>query len=518
MTGVEPKCGRTLVIGMEMGDGRLIHRWCTEGRLPRLKGLLDQGQWAWLGTTADALHVSAWPSLYTGTGPGKHGVYYTFQPHSGLQGYARFSPGIYGEPSFWNLLAKDGCRCVVFDAPYTEPEPGFQGVQVFDWGTWAQYLGTSSTPKDVARSLQRNCGDYPLGLEAHDIGLVGWDAGDMQQRLTKAIEAKAHATRWLMNEYEWDVFFTVFGETHPAAHYCWPEDDADEFDAPQLLRIYEALDRAIGRIVEAAGDDTSVFIISGDGVGPNYSGWHLLPEVLDRLGFSASGRATPEDEADKAPQKRKFDPVKALRDLLPKDFRKALARRLPTGLRDKLAQRVDTADIDWSQTRAFCLPTDLEGYIRVNLRGREPEGIVEPGEEYQTVCQDLARSLRELKNPDTGETAVREVIITREDLPGPHIDQLPDIIVCWSDEAKISSLESKAIGVVSGESPDGRTGTHRPPGFVLAKCSDGISIDFPEEAHIFDFAPTLLDSFGIEKPGDMDGTAWPIQVSPAHRE
>jgi predicted AlkP superfamily phosphohydrolase/phosphomutase len=518
MSGRDARSRRTLVVGMEMGDGRLIRRWCDEGRLPTLTKLLQDGRWSWLGTTADALHVSAWPSLYTGTNPGKHGVYYTFQPRSCLQGYSRFSPGIYGEPTFWQLLSRNGRRCIVFDAPYTEPEPGFAGIQVFDWGTWAQYLGTSSVPKDVVKSLQRNCGHYPLGLEAHDIGLVAWDADNMEQRLTSAVEAKARATVWMMKEYEWDLFFTVFGETHPAAHYCWPDDDRGEFDAPQLLRIYQALDSAIAKIVDAAGDDTSVFIVSGDGVGPNHSGWHLLPEVLEKLGYFVAGGSTPDDEADATPQKGRFDPVKALRNLLPKDFRKALARKLPTALRDKLAQRVDTADIDWSRTRAFCLPTDLEGYIRVNLRGREPQGIVEPGEEYQTVCRDLARNLRELKNPETGEAAVREVIITTDDLPGPHTDQLPDIVVCWSDAARISSLESEAIGTVSGDSPDGRTGTHRPPGFILAKCGDGVSIDFPEEAHIFDFAPTLLDGFGIEKPSDMDGTAWPVRVSPEHRE
>lgn len=518
MTGRSIEPGRVLVIGMEMGDGKLIRRWCADGHLPVLQGLLDDGRWAWLETTADALHVSAWPSLYTGTGPAKHGVYYTFQPHAGRQGYSRFAPGIYGQSSFWKILAEHGQRCVVFDAPYTEPESGFTGVQVFDWGTWAQYLGTRSTPKEIVKALERHCGSYPLGLEAHDIGLVAWDADDMEQRLIRAIAAKAKASKWMLSQNEWNLFFTVFGETHPAAHYCWPKGIQDDFDAPQLLRIYKALDSAIGEIVHAAGPDCSLFIISGDGVGPNYSGWHLLPDLLQKLDFLVMANAAPQDDSDRPPSEQKFDPVKALRDLLPKDFRKALARRLPTGLRDKLAQRVDTADIDWSRTRAFCLPTDLEGYIRVNLRGREPQGIVEPGAEYQAVCRELADSLRELRNPATGRSAVREVIITEQELSGPRSDQLPDIIVCWSDDAEISKLESSAIGSVSGMSPDGRTGTHKAPGFVLAKCAAGNTINIPDHAHIFDFAPTLLTTFGIEKSASMDGAAWPMTRSSEHRE
>ena len=145
-----------------MGDGTLIRRWCAEGRLPVLQRLLDEGAaWAALETTADTLHVSAWPSLYTGTGPAKHGVYYTFQPHPGVQGYTRFAPGIYGQPSVWKTLSEHGRRCVVFDAPYTEPETGFDGVQIFDWGSWAQYLGPRSTPKEAIDQLRKQCGSYP---------------------------------------------------------------------------------------------------------------------------------------------------------------------------------------------------------------------------------------------------------------------------------------------------------------------------------------------------------------------
>jgi predicted AlkP superfamily phosphohydrolase/phosphomutase len=510
MSGQTTQAGRVLALGMEMGDGKLIRRWCAEGRLPVLQGLLDEGSWAWLETTADALHVSAWPSLYTGTGPAKHGVYYTFQPHAGVQGYARFARGIYGEPSFWKVLSERGCRCVVFDAPYTEPEAGFDGVQVFDWGTWAQYLGTSSTPAAAVKELERRCGAYPLGLEAHDIGLVAWDADDMERRLTRAIAAKTRAVTFMLDRHPWDLFFAVFGETHPAAHYCWPADGGSEFEAPQLLRVYQALDRAVGEILDKAGRDVSVFIISGDGVGPNYSGWHLLPEVLERLGFFVKASASRESDAGAVARKRKTDPIKAIRDLIPKDFRKALARRLPTKLRDKLAQRVDTADIDWGKTRAFCLPTDLEGYIRVNLRGREPQGVVAPGDEYRAVCRELAEALGGLKNPATGRSAVREVIVAEQAFAGPRQDQLPDLVVCWSDEARISALESAAAGTVAGASPDGRTGTHKPPGFVLARCAPDRTISIRDRAHIFDFAPTLLASFGIDKPAAMEGSPWPI--------
>src|SRR5690606_2248297 len=177
------------------------------------------------------------------------------------------------------------------------------------------------------------------------------------------------------------MFFAVFGETHPAAHYCWPENSVEGHSAPHLRRIYESLDRAVGTVLASVDEKATVFIVSGDGVGQNHAGWHLLPDVLEKLGYLVkAGQPDRDDQDASSSPQRKGDVVKAVRDLLPKDFRKSLARRLPRALRDRLARRVDTADIDWYRTRAFCLPTDLEGYVRLNVKGREPQGVVEPAE------------------------------------------------------------------------------------------------------------------------------------------
>ena len=111
------KHARTLIIGLELGDGRLIEGWTGAGHLPALAGLCSDGTFGWLESIAGLLHVAVWPSIYTGTSPGQHGVYFTFQPAPGLQGYQRFHQGLYGRPSFWRLLGDAGIRCIVLDAP-----------------------------------------------------------------------------------------------------------------------------------------------------------------------------------------------------------------------------------------------------------------------------------------------------------------------------------------------------------------------------------------------------------------
>lgn len=497
--------GRVLIVGLELGDGQLIRGWSAAGLLPNFSTLFEAGSWGWLATTADELHISAWPSIYTGATPGEHGVYFTFQPAPGVQGYRRFYEGLYGRPTFWSLLDRAGRRCVILDPPYSHPERGFGGAYIHDWGTWAHYLAPGSVPTDLLPCLEKACGGYPLGLEANDLGFTRLDPADTSRRLVKSVEAKSRAIRWLMREKEWEVFFTVFGETHVAGHYCWSADlKGDANDASStMFAVYASLDRTIGELREAVGPETTVIVVSGDRCGPNFAGWHLLPEVLKRLGCAGGA-----DQGDTASHAKRFDPVKALRDLLPKDFRKDLARRLPTRLRDKLAQRVDTADIDWSRTRAYCLPTDLEGYIRINLRGREPQGIVAPGDEYGRSLRELSAALMELRDSATGARIVRRVIAADDAFPGDRRPQLPDLIVQWEAAGPITGVTSERVGVVNGESPDPRSGTHCGPGFVVA-AGPGIAAGATLlSASILDFAPSILARMGIEAPPAMQGRIW----------
>ncbi|MDF1587373.1 alkaline phosphatase family protein [Marinimicrococcus flavescens] len=496
---------RVLVLALELGDGPLICRWAQEGRLPAIRALLERGRSGPLATTAELLHVSPLPSLYTGTGPGEHGVYFTFQPAPGLQGWQRFQEGIYGQPSLWQLASEQGRRCTVLDAPYTHPEPGYQGLQILNWGTWAHYLPPGSTPPGLLRELEKACGAYPLGLEAHDIGFMELDPADMSRRLVEALRRRAEASRWLMRRQPWDLFFTVLDESHPAAHYCWRPDGGGE-SQPHLLAVYEELDRTVAALVEEAGPEATVILVSGDAIGPNHAGWHLLPEILARLGLFSSADL-PADGAQKAaaPRDKKLDPVKALRDLLPTDLRKSLARMLPTALRDRLAKRVDTAAIDWARTKAYCLLTDLEGCIRINLKGREPEGIVEPGAEHEALCAEIEEALGALVNPATGRPAVARVLRAGEAFPGPRRDWLPDLVVLWDREAPITALASPRIGTVAGPSPDHRPGTHAGPGFAVVAGPGVAPGALPAGAHIEDLAPAVLAALGCTVPSHMTG-------------
>lgn len=494
---------RVAIIGLDMGDGGLIRDWAANGHLPNLASLIAAGTWLDLETTAGILHTSTWPSFATGARPGRHGVYYPYQPSPGHQEAQLIQPDQYGLPTFWSRADEQGAASIIYDVPETFPATPFSGRAIFELGTWAWYGTRKSQPPELLDEIRRRFGPHPLKLEAKRLGLKFPDRLKLERRLIKSVDHKRASFEWLLQEAEWDLAVTVFGETHPAGHYLWPESagvnpDTEHADFDAMRRVYVAIDHAIGKISAALPKNTTFLLVSGDGVTSNNCGWHLLPDVLTQLGYSVPPTQNSDDG-----KPRRFS-LAGIKNMLPNSARRLIADSLPWWLRDKIGASLNSAQIDWARSQAFALPTDLEGCIRINLKGREPHGIVEPGEEYESLCRKIAGEMRELVNPETDESAVRDVWIVREHFDGPYADHLPDITVTWNNASPINALTSEAMGIVSGESPDPRTGTHSTKGFAIA-CGEGFPAGEFATGRLIDLAPTALSLLG-KKCSGMDGS------------
>jgi len=146
----------------------------------------------------------------------------------------------------------------------------------------------------------------------------------------------------------------------------------------------------------------------------------------------------------------------------------------------------------------------LEGCIRINLRGREPQGIIDPGRQYEDVCSELTEVLEKLINPATGRAVVKRVCRIDHLFPGERRDHLPDLTVIWNDEAEIREVYSDRFGLIGEATADPRTGTHYPLGFMAVRGPRSQRGKI-QDCHIADLAPTLLAQYGINPPSDMDG-------------
>jgi predicted AlkP superfamily phosphohydrolase/phosphomutase len=511
---------KVLVIGLDSADAELIERWCAAGYLPTLATLRQQGMWGRLGTTAEVMHVSAWPSLYTGTMPGKHGMYHAYQISAGEQDVHRTRADECALPPFWKFLDAAGRRCIVMDAFMSFPLDGFQGMQILEYGTWTWFDEPLATPNGVWDDIIRQFGPYPV--PEHTRVLTRPEPVRFHEQLLAGVAVKSKVVRWLLREKPWDMFFVTFGEPHPAGHYLWHLEDAaypaHPAEASQTLAhavrdVYVAVDTAIGDILNGLDDDVTVIVTSGDGMGPNYAGCHFMPEILHRLGvfYAASVGASPDGAATSERPRKSV--LSTIRDAIPLSVRRSVARCLPRHLNYRLSMKWANANIDWARTKAFCLPNANEGYLRLNLRGREPQGIVENGAAYAELLAELQTACQELVNPQNGRLAAHQVIRTDSVFPGEQRQHLPDLVVNWDLEAQVlAELTSDRCGVVrkaaGHETAPYYTGNHRPTAFALAR---GPHIAEGEElvgGHIVDIAPTILTMLGVDVPQHMDGRVW----------
>jgi predicted AlkP superfamily phosphohydrolase/phosphomutase len=293
--------------------------------------------------------------------------------------------------------------------------------------------------------------------------------------------------------------------------------------------VYVALDTAIGEICQHVGDHTLLFLVSGDGMGPNYSGSHLLTDLLGRMGLfnnmpvqcDTGGTTEHLVPAVGGPTKAQTDLLSTIRNMIPKQVRVAVSRAiLPRAVNERLSLRWKTAGIVWEHTRAFLIENANEGYIRINLQGREPLGTVAPGKEYDDLCTDIVHTVKHMTNPGTGKRAALTVYKTDDIFAGPCRSHMPDIIIHWDEEARVTTeLLTEQYGLVRSAHPGCAlppyySGNHRPNAFALVVGPDIPCGELLEGAHILDLAPTLLTLFGISPPQYMDGKALTPLCSP----
>jgi predicted AlkP superfamily phosphohydrolase/phosphomutase len=257
-----------------------------------------------------------------------------------------------------------------------------------------------------------------------------------------------------------------------------------------LPELYRAADKAVGELVNAAPDAT-VFVFALHGMKVNTARVDFLDEMLARvLHGPAAARAKP-------------GLLRRMGEAMPLSLRRALTNSVPEVLKNRIMTRWTTGGIKWDQTQAFTLRADLNGYIRLNVRGREPAGVVPP-QEVDALCIRIGEGLRTFRDADTGEPLIEEICRATEVFPpGERMDRLPDLMVRWhgASGATHRAIESGTLGritrVTPGRIPNGRSGNHAPDGFLMARGPNIAAGGRLEPgADILDLAPTALQRLG----------------------
>lgn len=264
-----------------------------------------------------------------------------------------------------------------------------------------------------------------------------------------------------------------------------------------LVESYTAVEEALARILAQLPAETDVILLSASGMGPNSSRSHLLPAMLGAVLSDGGPRFSKTTGAGGA--------LWRMRAILPTDLRAWVARVLPHHLILELSARLELRGMDWRRTRAFMPPSGDCGYVRLNLRGRERDGIVEPAD-ADALLEEIARGLKTFARPD-GEPVIESVERTSAWLGGAAHPLFPDLIVRWNPapSSPLEPVRSPSYGEVPTAGwGSGRNGEHTGEAWALLVPGRSRLAAPRRRPHIVDIAATVCSVLGVERSG-LDG-------------
>lgn len=521
-----PGSKKLLVLGLDAASPALLQSWAADGTLPNIARLMATGL---VGETLnnEAFEGSTWPSLATGLNPAGHGFYWQDQLLSGTYRVQRRTPAdVSTPPTLWEVLCAAGNRVVLLDVPLARKAPGLRGIQRVEWGGHDLVYGFQTSPPELRESILRTTGPYPL------VGHCDTEARSLPQYRELAdglLEGAALGTRLAretLARESWDFAIQVFGESHCAGHQLWhfhdpahPAYDPDTTrETGNLIReVYVALDASVGAILAGIEPGTTVVLLTLHGMTYTWGASILLPEILIRLGVMQRG--SPESTAAYQTEGRLVQGIRAAYHLLPEAVRRPVYR-----WRDNLNQQVGRGSpLDLDPRRSRCFDIHLgRGYsgIRLNLRGREPMGILNPGAEADAFSEQLSRDLMQITETGSGRAMVRRVHRTADLYQGTHLGQLPDLVVDWNPEIPVGntvagngrgsrvSVTSPRVGVVEGVNTYCRTGDHQLGGMFIARGPGIGSGRLGRVVSNLDLAPTFARFMACDM-GKVDGKPIP---------
>jgi len=458
---------RLMVLGLDSVPPEFLFEKYLD-RMPNLKKLLTRSRYGTLRTIDPPITVPAWAVMFSGVDPGSLGIY----------GFRHRRPGSYHDmytptssmlprPCLWDLLSRAGHRVAIIGMPPGYPPPTVNGVYISDF----------LTPEDASDyvyppSLRDEVKAAAGGEYVFDVTFRAEDRDRVEREVFEMTRRRFAVARHLWKKERWDLFalheigpdrihhafWKYFDPTHPKYVTESPFNSVAD-------RYYALLDEEIGKLLELVPEDVLVWIASDHG-SQAMDGCFCINEWLLQSGYL-----------------------------------KLRGPRPPAGT------PIDKADIDWSRTKVW----GSGGYyarLFFNVRGREPEGIVDP-KEIPTLTAELREGLGKVLRPD-GHPLDAELLQPSQIYREVRGDA-PDLM------AYFGALRWRSAGTVGYDTlflSENDTGpddsVHSMDGFFIlydprAPNKNG---RLPEQS-ILDVAPTFLQRFGMPVPSHMQGKPIP---------
>lgn len=465
---------RVLVVGFDGATFDVILPMAEQGRLPAFGRMLSGGAWGPLRSTIPAHSAPAWTTFLTGVNPAKHGIYDFTLAKAGSYDRRIMHTGDIRAARIWDVLSAHGRRSVLMNLPPVYPAEAIHGVMVTGMLTPRQ--GGYVFPPEKEAEIERVAGGYAVDL---DYRRTKTDEQFLAE-LRRVTEGRLAAARYLLEEEPWEMFIVIFTSSDRLQHRLWHRRETIE-------AYYEYLDGILATFIERVDEETLLCVLSDHGfraVKKSLS----VNRWLEEEGFL---KRSPEGQ-DGGGGAGLWEEGRTGREL----------RRLVdlAHMRQKLQIPEVKVRIDWGRTSAFYPSAYAQG-IRVNLRGREPGGVIDPGVQYEEVLKKLETRLLSLKDPDSGQTVVSSVYRRGEVYQGPYLDEAPDLIFLTHDDAYEATMEFGDDLLLTNRSGQGM---HARDGILLFYGSS-VRAGAIQGASIADLPVTLLSYLGLPQPAGVDG-------------
>jgi len=478
---------KVVVVLLDGAPFDVFYNLAQEGTLPNMQKLMEKGCFNVLNSTIPSVSPVAIPSLLTGRNPGKHGMFgFGYMENGIFRPYT--SKSIAGE-TLWDMLAAVNKKVILLNVPWTFPPFKVNGIMIS--GPPSPRNKAESYPSEIISIIKRKIGQYyvDLGIKRKE----NYDGADEQSFIEEAYlvtENRAQAMYYLMENYEWDLFLTVFTTLDRMQHvfFGYFDEESPLFDAKKrkiLIEYYKKIDSILGKTISLLDDNTILIIVSDHGF--EYLNKYVgINNILVQGGF--------------AKEKSKFQifTIERIVGFLERIGLDNIERLVSPKI-SNVAKTIFPTRIEHSKSECYGL---IGGTVWIN---KNNVADMKMGE----VKKRLTDFLYSIKDKDNDEKLVEKVYDRSEIYHGDRVSDAPDLIIIFKKGYEPNILRKGIIEPLKPiKNKTMKTGTHigsRSQRGILVVSGPCIKHGFHFEANIVDIAPTILHILGVPVSKDMDG-------------
>ncbi len=498
-------------MGIDAADPDYINRRIEAGGLPNFNALGEKGIRCRMRSTFPVLSSAAWSTISTGLPPEGHGIYEFFRRKPGTWIDEPVLGGNKQGDNYWEIVARHGLKTVTINVPMTYPPQPVNGGVVISGMDSPGEASAFVTPASEKAALMEAVPDYRIEITAAQFH----SADDFIEAISKQMEARMRATEFLLERYHPDLATVIFTALDRVLHALWkyvdpahPAYHATEASQwrNQIDRLYDQVDDYLGRLVDWAGPE-AITLVTSDHGGAAVHGIFYLNRWLAQEGYLSIKTDAKFETLKRADKLQSW-----IKRNVPREVKNIFNRFFPN-LHTSVGTRLGLSVIDPEKTKLY--GWRKAEVLRVNLAGREPGGMVQPGEEYRSLIKEVKNKLEALVDPRNGRKPIRKVWMRHEAYPlANRSADCPDLVIEWGDylydcDTTLEDLHGvlftteEKIGEPFGVEVNGKHALHgvfgiRGPG-INSQCDLDVM-------NIIDIAPTVLTALGMEIPAAMPGS------------